>query len=247
MFFDTRHHLLHDIEDYTRCPQDEQMTLGMTYQSYDQGCRFIMVTPASSAFLNAEGMGISIRGRFDSLENKIRKYLPDMELGLGCELECTRDNVEELLQHLNTGSLPTLNGSGWVLVSFPDAVQREDLWFCLEQLYNAGYRPVLCHAQSIQSLKYDIHEIEELRNASNRFPCLIQLDTLSLSEPDMDWARKMIEARVVDVLGTDARNTFTNPPHIRDELQSIVNICDPAYLDAITEGNAKKHFLKDGV
>lgn len=249
MFFDTRHHLLYDVEDYTRCPQDEQMSLSMAYRAYVQGCRFIMVTPPASAFLNAEAKGIPLRMRFDSLRREIRRYLPDMELGLGCELECSRDNVDELIQHLKAGRLPTLNGSHWVLVSFADTIMREELWFCLERLDQAGYHPVLCHAQSIQSLKYDIQEMQELRNAENRFPCLIQLDTLSLHHfsSDRDWARKMIEHRVVDVLGTDARNTFTNPPHILEELQFITEICDdPIYLAAISEGNGKQHFQKEG-
>ena len=56
----------------------------------------------------------------------------------------------------------------------------------------------------------------------------------------------MIEHCVVDVLGTDARNTFTNPPHIWEELESIVNLCDPAYLAAIIEGNGKQYFQKEG-
>lgn len=223
------------------------MSLSMAYRAYVQGCRFIMVTPPDSAFLNAEVKGISIQKRFDSLQSEIHRYLPDMELGLGCELECSRNNVDELIQHLKAGRLPTLNGSDWVLVSFGDTITREELWYCLERLDQAGYHPVLCHAQSIHSLKNDIHELRELRNAENRFPCLIQLDTLSLHHfsSDRDWARKMIEHRVVDVLGTDARNTFINPPHIREELESIVNLCDPAYLAAITEGNGKHYFQKE--
>lgn len=246
MFFDTRHHLLYDIEGYTRCPQDEQMALSMAYRAYVQGCRFIMVTPSSSAFESAEAKGLSIQARFDSLRSKVRSFLPDLELGLGCELDCCRSNVDDLIRQLQAGRLPKLNGSPWVLVSFLDNVSREEMWFCLERLERAGFHPVLCHAQSIQALKDDIHEIEELRSKEKRFPCLIQLDTLSLhhASPDRDWARKMIEHRVVDVLGTDAKNSFTNPPHIREKLRSVANICDPAYLEAIAWGNAEKYFTQ---
>lgn len=76
MFFDTRHHLLYDVEDYTRCPHDEQMSLSMAYRAYVQGCRYIMVTPPDSAFLNAESKGIPSRSALISCEAKSAGICP---------------------------------------------------------------------------------------------------------------------------------------------------------------------------
>ncbi|MBR1972157.1 MAG: hypothetical protein IKA16_01825 [Oscillospiraceae bacterium] len=250
MFFDTKNHLMYGTEPFCECAQDEDMAFCMAFEAYTQGCRFIMATPPSAAFLDAltdsaaEGIPASISERYKSLRSRIRYFLPKMELGLGCEITCSRSEVENVIYHLKKKHLPTLNNSPYVLVSFPVDITREDLWFCLDRLDKEGYHPVLSHAQNIYTLKHDIHEIKCLkgeapRDAFYQFRCLIQLDTFSLHfSEDNSWPREMIRSGVVDVMATNARNTFTNPPHIREEIESISNICTPDYLQAITWGNA---------
>ena len=250
MFFDSKSHLLPGTEPFCQCAQDEDMALCMAYDAYKQGCRFLMATPPDYAFVNAlqdadaEGIPAGIMKKYQSLRGKIGRYLPDMELGLGCEIRCSRGNLDDVIHHLNKGHLPTMNGSACILVSFADQVSREELWFCLDRLDRAGYRPILSHAQSLQALKYDIHEIrclkgEEERGHNYHFRALIQVDMLSLRSAEMDpWSEEMLRSGVVDMLATDAKNTFSHPPHIRDEVANISKICSSDYLQHICWNHA---------
>lgn len=205
--------------------------------------------------LNApcKGIGEDVLESMAYLKARIKDPVSEMELFLGCEVSVDAGNVDRKIGYLREGKLPTLNGSPCVLVSFPDHIGRADLWYCLHELDQVGYVPVIAHAQTLRTFQEDdgIHEIrclkgDGLRDPVYRFRALIQLDLTSLhfSAPDRHWAREMIEHQVVDVLGTDAKNSFTNPPHIQEELRAITQICDPAYLEAITCGNAQKRFVQ---
>ena len=247
-FFDTRNHLLPGTEVFCWCAQDEEMALSMAFRAQNQGCRFILATPPDEAFLrHTDGSGVfaDVHEAFWSLSKKMHKRMPGMGLGLGCEISCSRSGMDSILDHLEKGRLPGLNGTRYVLVSFPGDISLEDLWFCLDRLDRAGWKPVLSHAQSIRALKYNIHEIrclkgEDYRGEHYRFNCLIQLDTLALhfSEPDRDWARDMIRNGVVDMLATGARNTYTHPPHISDVLEDLP--CSREYLEDIAWNNAAR-------
>lgn len=255
MFFDAKNRLLPNTEPFCECAQDEDMSVCMAFDAYGQGCRFIMATPSDTAFRNAlenpdaEGIPAGILDTYQSLHRRIRRSLPNLALGLGCEIHCSRSNVEEVVFHLHKGHYPTMNNTHCVLVSFDDDVTRADLWFCLNYLHKAGYTPILSHAQSLHTLKYDIHEIRCLKGEADRgpdyhFKALIQIDTFSLhhSEPN-HWCEEMIRSGVVDMLGTNAKNSFTHPPHIQKELAELGKICSNEYLEAIIWGNAASFFL----
>ena len=249
MFFDVKNHILHGTEPFCSCAQDEDMAYCMALEAYSQGCRFILATPPADAFLNAadRGEGHAVWERFEALRQRVRESesMHGMDLGLGCEIPCSRKALKNIVDHLAKGTLPTLHGSRFVLLSFQRDVTREELWHCLDYLDQAGYVPVISHIQTIETLKGDVEEIRCLkgegpRDEKYRFRAVIQLDTLSISEPDYDawWPEKLIRAGVVDVMATDARNTFTHPPHIREELKKARGFCTQQYWERITWKNA---------
>lgn len=256
MFFDIKNHLLFDTEPLSRCAMDLQMAVGMAYNGYQQGCRSVMATPPDDAFLkelsnpDATGLPERIRSKMNLLRCTLRGLLPRMQLFLGCELICTPENIDRLIFHLNRGHLPTLNGTGYVLVSFRDDIPLSDIWLCFDKLKDAGYDPILSHAESLQALKWNLHEIRALKgdgprdNDRHKFRCKIQVDTTSFhhSIHNQAWARELIRSGVVDLLASDARNTSSHPVHIREEVASITPLCTPDYLDAITFRNAQNLF-----
>lgn len=238
-FFDMKCHLLPASEAFGQCPQDMNMAMCMVYDAHNQGSNFILVTPPDLQFLKLPEYPHpeSVKARFDHLCREIHFYMPDVVLGLGCELHCTRNEVEKLIVNLDSKKLPTMGRSNYILVSFPDNISREDLWFCVNRFSERGYRPVISHAQSIHTLRTNnaINEIHWLKTKG----CLIQVDTISFSE-DAHWSDELVRAGVVDILGTCARNTYTHPPHIKKELKHLKGICSASYFDAITCENAKK-------
>ena len=259
MFFDTKTHILYETEPFCSCAQDEDMAYCMALMAYAQGCHFLLATPPADAFLNAlqnpeeKGIPEIIQERFTTLKQRIleSESMPEMKLvGLGCEIPCTRQNLDRMIEHLDMGHLPTLNNSGYVLLSFQEDVSREELWACLDRLDRAGYQSVISHVQRIQTLKGDPQEIrclkgEGLRGEQYQFKAKIQLDTLSLQEPAYNtwWSEQLIREGLVDVLATDARNTFTHPPHIAEELERAKPLCSQDYFEKITFDNAQNWFV----
>lgn len=160
MFFDAKNHILYGTEIFCISADDEKMALVMAYNAHEHGCRYILATRPHSAFLSA---GMYEQVRFTRLADMIRSCLPDMQIGLGCELECTRDNIDPLIRYLDIGRLPTLHGTRWVLASFQEDVSREDLLYCLDRLDRAGYTPVLSRAETLRCL--DPGEIRRLNAA----------------------------------------------------------------------------------
>ena len=113
MVFDVKNHLLPDTEPFCECAQDEDMAVCMAFDAYQQGCRFIMATPPDSAFYNhalnssgSEGIPPWIMGTYQSLCGRIHRSLTDMAMGLGCEIHCSRANVEEVISHLKRDITP---------------------------------------------------------------------------------------------------------------------------------------------
>ena len=241
MFFDVKNHILYGTKPFCMCADDENMALVMAFNAYENGCRFILATPPHSAFLSA---GMYEQVRLTRLVDMIHSYLPDMQIGLGCELECTRDNIDQLIRYLDSHRLPTLHGTRWVLVSFPENVSREDLWYVLDRLDRSGYAPVLSHAETLRCL--DLNEIRCLKgegprdDSKYRFRCRIQLDTYSLhpSDPHREQAENLIRCRLVDVLGTNARNTSSFPGYIQPAIESMKTLCSEDYLNRICCLNA---------
>lgn len=261
-FFDVKSHLLYDTEPFCQCAQNIGMAVTMANDGCKQGCTHIIATPPHTAFLNAledpnaDGVPDSILRKLHSLNLLLGILLPEVKVLLGCELLCDHEllrdheNIVQLIQHLKKRHLPTLNGSEYVLVSFQDDVSLEDIWFCCDQLKDAGFEPVLSHAETLTSLKWNLGEIESLKgcgprdNTRHKFHCKIQVNTSSLhfSNQDQAWVRELIRAGVVDVMGSDARNTSTHPVHIQQEAERIASLCTPDYLKAITFENAKAMF-----
>lgn len=243
-FFDTHTHMIWGLN---HGPEDQEMVLCMLSRSYDQGARRILLTPHSDEFLRASE---KIHDHYRAMEAMVRRFsdvMPGLQVGLGCEVLCEKDNMAQTITHLKNGRLPTLNGTDHVLAEFFPGVSLADLWQCVFALQGAGFVPVLAHAERYSELwKTDngheaawkgVYEVEQLQKAG----CRIQVNTSSLhhAHPSCWKAKELIRNGKVDFLGTDAHDTYSFPPRIREELDSLKEICSQEYRDAIAFRNAE--------
>lgn len=233
-FFDTHTHMIWGLN---HGPQEQEMALCMLSRSYDQGARRIMLTPHSDEFRNNSK---TIRENYQAMKAMLRSFsdvLPDLQVGLGCEVLCEAAAIGEIIGHLKNGRFPTLNGSNHVLAEFAPGASLKDIWHCVNALLEAGFVPVIAHIERYDVLRGNTHEVGWLRKAG----CRIQLNTSSLhfSEPNCWWAQELVRKELVDFLGTDAHNTYSFPPRIREELESLRSICSREYLEKIAFRNAR--------
>lgn len=90
----------------------------------------------------------------------------------------------------------------------------------------------------------NLYDNMDLVNRFRELGALIQINVYSLFDEDKDsiknWARRLVQERKVDFLGTDAHRTYHRPPSATWGLNWLYENVDRGYADAIAWGNARK-------
>ena len=229
---DIHMHLIPGVDDGA---MDMEMALVMMIRAKEQGISRIIATPHSEAFHFSRE---DIRVIFQRLVVTAAKVCPEVKLHLGCEVYCEADIMEQVIELLDSGLFPTMNGTKYVLMEFSQWVYPENTTPCVEALVDAGYMPIIAHMERYKYLRDNIALVEQFRNLG----ALIQVNAYSLFD-EMDnsiknWARRLVRERKVDFLGTDAHRTYHRPPSAEYGLNWLYENVEQAYADAIAWGNA---------
>ncbi len=216
--------------------ENMEMSLLMMLQAQEQGIRRIVATPHSEAFRYSKEGGRII---FRRLAEAAAKVFPDVPLALGCEVYCEAALMEQVLEDLDSGQYPTMNGTRYVLMEFSQWVAPEDTVPCVAAIVEGGYKPIIAHMERYRHLRENM----ELVNQFRELGALIQLNAYSLFD-EMDdgiknWARRLVQERKADFLGTDAHRTYHRPPSAERGLNWLYENVEQDYADALTWGNAE--------
>ena len=229
---DIHMHLIPGVDDGA---EDMEMALVMMIRAKQQGISQIIATPHSEVFRYSKEGGRII---FKRLVDAAAKVCPDMMLYLGSEVYCETGMIAEVLEALDSGRYPTMNGTKYVLMEFSQWVYPENTVPCVEALVKAGYKPIIAHMERYKYLRDNMELVVRFRELG----ALIQLNAYSLFD-EMDdsiknWARLLVQERKVDFLGTDAHRTYHRPPSAEYGLNWLYENVEQAYADAIAWGNA---------
>lgn len=224
IFADLHIHLLCGADDGA---EDEEQMQTMLDAAYSDGTRTICATP----HFHPGYFGNNIEAA-DAAFEKLRQYAAkysDMKLYLGNELRYSPNCFE----WLSSGACKTLNGTRYILVDF---AENEDADYIVEsvlKLINAGYVPVLAHAERYEKFKRDMREIKKLQECG----CLIQVDAQS---PFGGWgrgarkrSRKLIEHYFADVIASDAHSIDERPPRMSPCYDYVADKCGEKYANII--------------
>ena len=229
---DIHMHLIPGVDDGA---EDMEMALVMMIRAKEQAISRIIATPHSEAFHFSKQ---DIRVIFQRLKATAAKVCPDMKLYLGCEVYCEADIMEQVLELLDSGMYPTMNGSKYVLMEFSQWVYPENTVPCVDAMVNAGYKPIIAHIERYKYLRDNMDLVDRFRERG----ALIQLNAYSLFDEMEDsiknWARRLVQERKADFLGTDAHRTYHRPPSAEMGLNWLYENVEQEYADAIAWGNA---------
>ncbi len=235
-FCDIHVHLIPGVDDGA---MSLEMAQDMVIQSMLQGGRAIFATPHSSAFLSwPEAVQVNLQAMREMLE----RYRIKMPVFLGCEVRCSALDMS-FLEDLQSGSLPTMNGTRYVLTEFAANIPEDEMRWCVQALVERDFLPIIAHGERYEAMTCPL--ARELKEQG----CTIQINLDSLTDAAdsriREVARSLIREKLVDFLGTDAHNTLDRPPNIRDGLSWLKTELseDSAYLEAITWGNAQRYLL----
>ena len=234
---DIHMHLVPGVDDGAL---DLEMARVMMIRAKEQDISRIIATPHSEAFHFSKQ---DIRVIFQRLKATAAKVCPDMKLYLGCEVYCETGIMDQVREALDSGRYPTMNGTSYVLMEFSQWVYPENTVPCVEALVKAGYRPIIAHMERYKFLRDNMELVNRFRDLGAR----IQLNAYSLFD-EMDdsirnWARRLVQERKVDFLGTDAHRTYHRPPSAEMGLNWLYENVEQEYADTIAWGNAQMLLL----
>lgn len=234
---DLHMHLIPGADDGA---QDLAMALEMLSQAERQGITEIFATPHNDAFHFPER---KIPEHYKALTSAAKAAFPSIKLYLGCEVYCEVPAMEAILEALDTGLYPTMNGTRFVLAEFPQWVQPEHTAPCLEALVQGGYKPIVAHAERYPLLQGNTELIRQFRTLGAK----LQVNAYSLwdeKDPGIrTWAQQLVLSEQADFLGTDAHRTNHRPPMVKNGLIWVQENCRKEYALAITRENAQAYLL----
>ena len=230
---DIHMHLIPGVDDGA---ENMEMAMVMMFQAKEQGIAQIIATPHSEVFRYSKEGGKII---FKRLVEMAAKVCPDIKLYLGCEVYCETGIMAEVLEALDSGRYPTMNGTNYVLMEFSQWVYPENTVPCVEALIHAGYKPIIAHMERYKHLRDNMELVDRFREQGAQ----IQVNAYSLVE-EMDesiknWARQLVREQKADFLGTDGHRTYHRPPSAATGLNWIYENCEEHYADAVAWENAE--------
>ena len=238
---DIHMHLIPGVDDGA---ENMEMSLIMMARAMGQGISQIIATPHSEVFRYSKEGGKII---FKRLVDTAAKVCPELKLYLGCEIYCETGIMDEVVEALDSGRYPTMNGTKYVLMEFSQWVYQENTIPCVEALVKAGYIPIIAHMERYKFLQGNMELVDFFRDMG----ALIQLNAYSLfnemDESIKNWARRLVLERKADFLGTDAHRTYHRPPSAKWGLNWLYENVERDYADAIALGNAQNILMEEQI
>lgn len=207
MFFTDLHiHALYGVDDGAKT-EAEMRTMVDT--SYADGVRMLCMTPHFHPGYFGDNREMT-QTAFSALREYVRQRYSDLQLFLGNELRYSRDCIS----WLRSGQCHTLNGTQYVLVDFSGTEKRSRISSGLECLLNAGYRPVLAHAERYQTLWGQMELLRSFRENG----VLLQVDAQSLlggfGFRTQMQSRRLLKAGLVELICSDSHEVRQRPPEL---------------------------------
>ena len=157
-----------------------------------------------------------------------------LKLGHGCDFHMSYENIQEAKLDPSRFSI---NGHGYLLVEVPDYGLPRGLTEIFYQLQLAGLTPILTHPERNPTLQSDQPRIAEwLRRG-----ILIQVTAGSvlgrMGKHAERMAHQLLANRWVHFLATDAHNTTSRPPKMREAFELVAKKYGPDYAHLLCVSN----------
>lgn len=213
-FTDIHQHVLWGLDDGPKTPEQMRALLAQNVQS---GISLIFAT--SHAYPKTRPFELALyRERLDEANAYCESQGWNLRVLSGCEIHYC-DSVPDLL---TAGRLPALGSSRHVLIEFDHDAALSQIGEAADSLYRAGFQPVLAHVERYRCLMRSPRRAMEVRE---EYGLIYQMNCETVLRPAGLWERrfaeKLINARAVDAIATDAHDTAQRPVRMREAYQQI--------------------------
>jgi protein-tyrosine phosphatase len=232
---DIHHHLLWNLDDGA---SSMETSVEMARIAAADGISHVVCTPHANGQYTYEP-GI-IAEKIAELQRCLDGERIGLKLGHGCDFHMSYENIEDAKVEPSRFSI---NGFGYLLVEIPDYGVPRGLTEIFYQLQLSGLTPILTHPERNPTLQSDKARILDWLRGG----VLIQVTAGSvvgrMGKNAERMAHELLANRWVHFLATDAHNTTSRPPKMREAFEVVAKKYGPDYARLLCVSNPLAAFM----
>ena len=232
---DIHHHLLPGLDDGS---DSIETSISMAKLAADEGITHIVCTPHANGQYRFNPR--VNQQKLSDLQAQLAAGNVPITLGFGCDFHLSYDNVVDAKRDPGRFSI---NSLAYLLVEPPDYGIPPGMTETLYELQLVGLTPILTHPERNPTLQAEPERMKPwLRGGM-----LIQITADSLTghkgRKAERMAHQLLEQRWVHFLATDAHNTSSRPPRMRQAHDLVASRYGASYAHALCVTNPLAVFL----
>ncbi|MEO6816499.1 MAG: CpsB/CapC family capsule biosynthesis tyrosine phosphatase [Edaphobacter sp.] len=232
---DIHHHLLWGLDDGST---SVEASLAMAKLAVDDGITHVVCTPHANAQYEYDPEGVA--AQIAELQGLLDRENISLKLGRGCDFHLSFDNIE--LAQAEPARF-SINGLGYLLVELPDYALPKGLTEVFYQMQILGMTPILTHPERNRTLQTDQSKLLEWLRGG----LLVQVTAGSvvgrMGKRAEKMAHELLANRWVHFLATDAHNTSSRPPLMREAFEVVAKKYGPDYAHLLCNSNPLAAFM----
>ncbi len=232
---DIHHHLLWRMDDGAATVET---SVAMAKIAAADGISHVVCSPHANASFAYEPSVIA--EKITELQQRLDREGIAVRLGRGCDFHMSYENIQEAKVDPAKFSI---NGMGYLLVEVPDYGLPRGLTEIFYQLQLAGLTPILTHPERNPTLQNDHPRLVDWLRGG----VLVQVTAGSvvgrMGKHAERMAHDLLANRWVHFLATDAHNTTSRPPKMRDAFDLVAKKYGPDYAHLLCVSNPLAAFM----
>lgn len=215
---DIHSHIIYGVDDG---PKTLDESLNLLKEAYHQGVRQVVATShrRKGMFETPEE---TILSHFLVVKAQVKEQLPDLQLFYGGELYYS----SQMMEQLEKGHFPTLNGTRFALVEFSSNTPYKDIHQAVSKVSLLGITPVLAHIERYHTLAFDDKKVKDLIQMG----AYTQINSVHVTKPKLfgdslkeykKRARFFLDKNLVHCVASDMHNLDSRKPYMKEAYDLI--------------------------
>ena len=226
---DIHHHLLWGLDDGA---SSLETSLAMARMASEDGITHVVCSPHANGRYLYEPPVIDEKIR--QLQSLLDYEGVALKLGRGCDFHLSYENILEAKQEPARYSI---NGLGYLLVEIPDYGVAPGLSEVFYELRLAGLTPILTHPERNPTLQADRQRLIEGWLCGRRGQGTAGSVLGQMGKRAASMSHELLANRWVHFLATDAHNTTSRPPRMREAYEMVAEKYGSDYAHLLCVSN----------
>lgn len=232
---DIHHHLLWDQDDGST---SLELSIEMAQMAAADGITHIACTPHSNNYYDYNPEAVSVK--IAELQQQLQRRNIPITLGRGCDFHTSYDNIR--LAHAEPTRF-SLNDGSYLLVEIPDQPLPPSLNEIFYEIQLDGLIPILTHPERNLTLQKDLTRLKDWLRSGVLVQVTCGSVTGRMGKTAQRIAHELLAKRWVHFLATDAHNTTSRPPRMREAMELVAEKYGPEYAHLLCVSNPLAAFM----